>query len=102
MSVQTESPSEASIDLLTLRSEIETGLLDKALAALEPKINEMLYRNIFDAKEAAKYLKISSATLHRLLRDREIPYFKLRGSLLFRQWELDDFISKRMIRKGDG
>lgn len=100
MSVQTESPSGMTSDLLALmRSEIEAGLLDKTLAALQPKINEMLYRNIFDSKEAAKYLKISSATLHRLLKEKEIPHFKLRGALLFRQWELDEFISDRMIKK---
>lgn len=101
MSLQSEVTDGSTSDFLALiRLEIENGLLDKTLAILEPKINDMLYRNIFDSKEAASYLKISSATLSRLIRDKEIPHFKLRGTLLFRQWELDEFISKRMIKKG--
>jgi len=102
MSLAVESQSSTTSDFINLlRSEIEQGLLNQTLAILEPKINEMLYRNVFNCSEAIDYLKISDSTLRRLIRDKEIPYFRLRGTILFRQWELDDFISKQMIRKGE-
>lgn len=99
MNRQSESPKTTSDFLAVIRSEIESDLLDKTLAILEPKLKDMLYRNILDPKETAKYLKVSSATLSRLVKEKEVPFFKIRESLRFRQWELDEYISKRMIRK---
>lgn len=97
---KTASPIGSTSDLLgAIRSEIKHELLDEIIGLLEPKINEMLYRNIFNTKEAREYLKISERTLRTMVKEEEIPHFRLRENVYFRQWELDDYISKRMLGK---
>lgn len=82
-----------------LRSEIESNLFDNVIALLAPKIEEMMLRNIFTFKEALAYLKLSESTLRRMVKDEQIPHYRLRGAVYFRQWELNEFIEKRMIGK---
>jgi excisionase family DNA binding protein len=82
-----------------MRSEIKDELFNEVLALLEPKITEMLYRNIFTFKEAYQYLKLSESTLRRLVKEENIPYYTLRGNFYFRQTDLDDFIDRRIIGK---
>lgn len=41
--------------------------------------------DVFDASEAADYLKINVQTVRRLARDREIPAFRVGGSWRFRR-----------------
>lgn len=54
-------------------------------------------------KEVCEYLRIASATLDRLIRDKEIPFIKLgkgRGSkVLFRKSDIDNFLESRKVEK---
>lgn len=86
-------------DLLeSIRADIKKNLREELLAELKPEIERRLYANIFTFEEAEQYLKVSESTLRRMVRDREVPYFRQRGHLYFRQIELDRHIS-RLIEK---
>ncbi|MGG1878239.1 helix-turn-helix domain-containing protein [Paenibacillus cisolokensis] len=84
-----------------LRADIASDLKAQILAELEPEIKRRLYSNIFDIEEAAKYLKVSVQTLRRMVHGAEIPYFRQRGRIYFRQMDLDKHIENRIIRKDD-
>ncbi|MMZ66127.1 Helix-turn-helix domain protein [compost metagenome] len=82
-----------------LRSDIAGGLKEQILAELQPEIDRRLYANIFLLDEAAKYLKISENTLRRMCKKGEVPHFRIRGILHFRQIDLDTHIDK--LTKGE-
>ncbi|MCL6456981.1 MAG: helix-turn-helix domain-containing protein [Gorillibacterium sp.] len=80
-------------DLLeSIRSDIKRALREELLADLKPEIEKRLYRNVFSLKEASAYLHISESTLRRMIETQEIPFFRLRGQLFFRQSDLDTHI----------
>lgn len=79
-----------------LRNEISEGLEQKLLDRLIPMIQEKLYANIFDLKEAAAYLHISESTLRRMVVAGEVPYFRQRGQYFFRQIDLDQQIDRQV------
>lgn len=79
----------------SLRADIRQGLREEILAELQPEIDRRLYSNIFDSSEACRYLKISEASLRRMVRDKEIPFFRQRGNLYFRQASLNEWILKK-------
>lgn len=85
--------------LTTIRTDIKTDLFEEVVALLQPKINEMLHQNIFTFKEAVAFLKVSESTLRRLVKEQEIPHYRIRGTIYFRQWELNEYIEQLMIRK---
>lgn len=85
--------------IAAIREDIKRGLRDEILAELEPEINRRLYANVFTFAEAMAYLKVSEPTLRRMVRDGEIPNFKQRGNLYFRQIDLDKHIDQ-LVRKG--
>lgn len=72
-----------------IRSDIKQELREEILAELKPEIERRLYANVFDFEEARKYLKVSESTLRRMTRDHEVPFFRQRGNLYFRQIDLD-------------
>jgi excisionase family DNA binding protein len=52
--------------------------------------------------EVANYLKISKSTIYKMVMRREIPFIKLRGTLLFEQDELNQWLasySRKTIEK---
>lgn len=51
---------------------------------------------LLTAKEASKYLKISSRTLYRHIRKHQIPAFKLGGEWRFIRSELDKWLIKKI------
>lgn len=84
-----------------IRQDIRNELKDEIMSELQPEIERRLYANVFDLKEAARYLKVSESTMRRMVKDGEIPYFRQRGNLYFRQIDLDrDIESKVRKRKG--
>lgn len=85
-----------------LRADIVSDLKQELLAELQPEIEHRLYANIFDIKEAAHYRKVSVSTLRRMVKDREIPYFRQRGLLYFRQIDLDKNVESLIEREGSG
>ncbi|HLT41990.1 MAG TPA: helix-turn-helix domain-containing protein [Sphingobacteriaceae bacterium] len=85
-------------DLLqAIRNDIKAELMQEVLSELAPKIERLLNGNIFNFQEACEFLKVSDSTLRRLVKNDEIPHYRLRGNIYFRQWELHEFIGAQMI-----
>ncbi|WP_082672879.1 helix-turn-helix domain-containing protein [Paenibacillus senegalimassiliensis] len=78
----------------TLRADIAAGIKEQVLRELQPEIERRLFANNFSLDEACLYLKISEATMRRMVSKEEIPHFRIRGSLRFRQIDLDKHIEK--------
>ena len=51
-------------------------------------------KNLLDAHEAAKYLKISIRTLHKLLSEKKIKAYRLTKKLLFLKADLLDDVKR--------
>jgi excisionase family DNA binding protein len=49
---------------------------------------------LMTAREATEYLRISRATLHRLVIDGALPAVRIRGARRFRQKDLDALIRR--------
>ncbi|WP_199615505.1 helix-turn-helix domain-containing protein [Paenibacillus alkalitolerans] len=87
----------STTDLIqALRAEIAEGLEKQLLDRLTPIIEKRLYGNIFDIKEATKYLGVSESTLRRMVADREVPFFVQRGQYFFRQTDIDRWIDRQV------
>lgn len=82
-----------------LRADIVSGLKEELLNELQPEIERRLYYNIFDFQEGMRYLKVSESSLRRMVKDGEVPHFKQRGNIYFRQMDLDKHIENRIVRK---
>lgn len=82
-----------------LRDDIKHGLREEILAELQPEIDRRLFANVFTFDETMGYLKVSKSTLRRMVRDREIPFFRQRGNLFFRQIDLEKHISELVKKK---
>lgn len=90
-----------TVDLIgALRADIAAGLKEEILKELQPEIDRRLYANILLIDEAAQYLKVSDRTLRRMAKDGEIPHFRIRGILHFRQIDLDKHIA-RLVKGGE-
>lgn len=76
----------------SLRNDIYNDLEKKLLEKLTPVIEQRLYGNVFDFQEAIRYLHLSDSTLRRMVADREIPFFRQRGQIFFRQTSLEQWI----------
>jgi len=54
--------------------------------------------DVLSKKEACKYLKISMATLDRLIKEKKIPFSKINGRVLFLKEDLINWLkSKRVV-----
>lgn len=51
---------------------------------------------IMTVEEVAKYLGIHPVTVYRLLKDTDIPAFKLKGQWRFKKDILDEWLNKRI------
>ncbi|MRN51957.1 helix-turn-helix domain-containing protein [Paenibacillus monticola] len=79
-----------TVDLITaIREDIKLNLREEVLAELQPEIQRQLRANIFDMSDACQYLKISDSTLRKMVKTDEVPYFRQRGQIFFRQISLD-------------
>ena len=76
-----------------LRADIKRELQNELLAELQPIIEKQLHANVFNSKEAMYYLKVSESTLRLMVKEEEIPFFRQRGNLFFRQLDLDKHIA---------
>jgi excisionase family DNA binding protein len=72
-----------------IRSDIRHELEDSLWKRIEPIIQQRLYANVFDLKEATRYLNVSESTLRRMVDEKQIPHFRQRGQIYFRQLSLD-------------
>ena len=49
---------------------------------------------LLDFKQIKKYLKVSRATMYRLVNDKKIPAFKVGGQWRFRKARLDKWLEE--------
>jgi excisionase family DNA binding protein len=56
---------------------------------------------IMTADEVAKYLGVHTITVYRLIKDTDIPAFKLKGQWRFKKDLLDEWIMKNMRERKD-
>ena len=57
--------------------------------------NPVIESEVMDAKEAAKYLKISYWLILKLARESQIPQFRCGNMVMFRKSTLDRFIAEQ-------
>ncbi len=55
--------------------------------------------NLMDFNEVKKYLKISRATLYKLLHEKKIPAFKIGGQWRFKKEKLDKWMEDNEVGK---
>ncbi|GMA52582.1 hypothetical protein GCM10025857_39980 [Alicyclobacillus contaminans] len=68
---------------------------------LEPRIQQELMARHMSIAEAAEYLHVSEQTVRRMVRDKEIPSFRVRNQIFVRQTDVDEWIESQ-IRQGAG
>ena len=71
-----------------------TALLERIARALE---NNGANRPVFNTKEAAKYLSVSTTTMERMRSDYKIPFVRLGGRVVYRRKDLDQFIEDSVV-----
>jgi excisionase family DNA binding protein len=71
-----------------------TALLERIARALE---NNGATRPVFNTKQAAEYLGLSTTTLERLRSSYEIPFVRLGGRVVYRRKDLDWFINSNVV-----
>ena len=54
--------------------------------------------DILSKKEATRYLKISMATLDRLMKEKKIPYSKINGRVLFLKDDLIKWVKSKRVK----
>lgn len=52
---------------------------------------------IMNTEETANYLKISMATLYKMIQRNEIPYVRLGSRILFRKNTIDAFLKSKEV-----
>ncbi|MCL6453586.1 MAG: helix-turn-helix domain-containing protein [Alicyclobacillus sp.] len=65
---------------------------------LEPRIQQELHARYMTVSEVARYLHVCEKTVRRLLRDGELPSFRVRSSILIRQQDVDAWIERQIIQ----
>jgi excisionase family DNA binding protein len=53
---------------------------------------------LLNIKEAAHVLHISVRTVHTLIKNKQLTYFRVRGQLRFDPVHLNDYLGKRMVQ----
>lgn len=46
-------------------------------------------------KEAAEYLGVSRDSIYKMVREKQIPHFRIRSTILFSQKAIDDWIKEQ-------
>lgn len=48
--------------------------------------------------EAIEYMRISVATIDRLMKSRTLPFIKVGKKVLFRKSDIDKFLERRLVK----
>jgi len=62
------------------------------------KIDPVKESAFITRKEVMAYLRISSATLQRLMKRHAFPYIKLEKKILFRKEDIDKYLEAHMVK----
>jgi len=57
-----------------------------------------LDREVMNKKEAAEFLRISIATLKRLMKEKKIPFSKTNGRVLFLKEDLIKWVENKRVK----
>ncbi|PKL77929.1 MAG: hypothetical protein CVV25_13180 [Ignavibacteriae bacterium HGW-Ignavibacteriae-4] len=81
--------------------------LDKKLKMILAELkndssNKSDERKALTLDEAAKYLRVSKPTIHRLMNDSEISYFKIRRRTYITKESLDKYITSNTFSHNEG
>lgn len=79
-----------------MKSEVLDELEQKMWERLEPRIQQELHARHMSVADTADYLHVSEATVRRMIKDRDIPSFKVRNQILIRQMDVDEWIQKQI------
>lgn len=55
-------------------------------------------REVMNKKEAAEFLRISIATLKRLMKEKKIPFSKTNGRVLFLKEDLIKWVENKRVK----
>jgi len=84
---------EAMADMRSgIVAELEQRLLDR----LEPIIRQELLARHMSVLDTANYLHVSDQTIRRLIRDGDLPSFRVRGQIFVRQMDVDTWIESQI------
>lgn len=84
-----------------LGEELEKKLKSILTELKKDSPKESEENNSLTLDEAAKYLRISKPTIHRLMNDSEISYFKVRRRTYITKVSLDKYISNNTYSQGE-
>lgn len=82
--------------LMETMSSIAEELEERLWQRLQPRIQDALYGRHLTVREACQYLHASDRTVRRLIEDRVIPSFRIRGKILLRLQDLDAWIEAQV------
>jgi len=64
--------------------------------------NHNHFKEVFDKKDAARFLSISVSFLEKLMREKKIPYSKINSKVVFLKEDLINWLkSKRVVDPND-
>ena len=78
-----------------MKSEILDDLERRMWERLEPRIQQELWARHLSISDTAEYLHVSESTVRRLIREKTIPSFRVRGQIFVRQMDIDTWIKQQ-------
>jgi len=78
------------------KQQILDDLERRVWERLEPRIQQELRARHMSIATTAEYLHVSEQTVRRMVRDRDIPSFRVRNQILIRQMDVDSWIEKQI------
>ncbi|GEO27055.1 hypothetical protein AAC03nite_28400 [Alicyclobacillus acidoterrestris] len=82
------------------KRQIINELEQRIWERLEPKIQQELRARHMSLSDLADYLHVSEQTVRRMVRDKELPSFRVRGQIFVRQVDVDDWVQKQLTERG--
>ena len=61
-------------------------------------ISQMTKEELLTRNEVMEYLKISHGTLHKLMKQKAIPYIKFEKKVLFRKSDVEKFLNRKTVK----
>jgi excisionase family DNA binding protein len=58
----------------------------------------MSEEKLLTREEVMDYLRISKASLYRLMKQKAFPYIKFERKVLFRKKDIDEFLESRLVK----
>jgi excisionase family DNA binding protein len=52
---------------------------------------------LFTVKEASKYLNCSESSMRKLIKEKQIPYFRIQSKILFNKETIDNWIENQQF-----